>query len=263
MKIVRREKVEYAVQSVNNAIDILELLSAADGELSINDIGVKLGLTKNNTAKILNTLELFGYVECNRYTGSYRLGVKTFQISQAYLIHMNLFDISIKYLEAIRNRVNETAYVSIFNEGNIIYLNSVETHKAVRVRSRIGTIKPAYASASGKVHLANMDVESIKSLYENKMQKFTENTIDNIMDLIRELENVKKQGYAIDNEEFEKDVIAISAPVYNFMGRVIGALSVCVPTVRCPKERIDKELAPVVIEYSGELSRRYGFKKSN
>ena len=260
MKIIKREKAEYAVQSVNNAIDILELLSNSDGELSVNDIGVKLGLTKNNTSKILNTLELFGYVECNRYTGSYRLGVKTFQISQAYLIHMNLFDISVRYLEAIRNRLNETSYISVFNSGNIIYLNTVETNKAVRVRSRIGTIKPAYASASGKVHLANMELESIKNMYESNMQKFTENTINSIDALVRELENVKKNGYAIDNEEFEKDVISVAAPVYNFMGRVIGAMSTSIPTIRCSLERIDKEIAPVIIEYAGELSKKYGYQ---
>lgn len=260
MKIVKREKAEYAVQSVNNAIDILELLSNSDGELSVNDIGVKLALTKNNTSKILNTLELFGYVECNRYTGSYRLGVKTFQISQAYLIHMNLFDISLRYLEAIRNRLNETSYVSVFNDGNIIYLNTVETHLAVRVRSRIGTIKPAYASASGKVHLANMDLDSVKNMYENNMQKYTENTINSIDALIRELENVKKKGYAVDKEEFEKDVISVAAPVYNFMGRVIGAMSTSIPVIRCSYERIEKEIAPVILEYTGELSKKYGYK---
>lgn len=260
MKIVKREKSEYAVQSVNNAIDILELLANTEGELSVSEMGIKLGLTKNNTSKILSTLELFGYAECNRYTGSYRLGVKTFQISQAYLINMNLFDISKKYLEAIRNRLNETSYISVFHDGNIIYLNTVETHKAVRVRSRIGSIKPAYASASGKVHLANMDMESIKNLYENKMQKFTENTITTIESLVKELEIIKKNGYAVDNEEFEKDVISIAAPIYNFIGQVIGAMSTSVPIIRCSTERIEKELAPVIIEYAGDLSKKYGYK---
>lgn len=258
--MVKREKAEYAVQSVNNAIDILELLADTEGELSVSEIGLKLGLTKNNTSKILNTLELFGYVECNRYTGSYRIGVKTFQISQSYLINMNLFDVSKKYLEAIRNRLNETSYVSVFHDGNIIYLNTVETHKSVRVRSRIGSIKPAYASASGKVHLANMDLESIKRMYENNMQKFTENTITTIDSLVTELEKIKKNGYAVDNEEFEKDVISVAAPIYNFIGHVIGAMSTSIPTIRCSTERIEKEIAPVIIEYAGDLSKKYGYK---
>jgi DNA-binding IclR family transcriptional regulator len=260
VKIVKREKAEYAVQSVNNAIDILELLSNADGELSVSDIGLKLGLTKNNTSKILSTLEIFGYVECNRYTGSYRLGVKTFQISQAYLLNMSLFEVSKGYLEAIRNRLNETSYVSVFNDGNIVYLNSIETRQAVRVRLRIGLIRPAYASASGKVHLANMELENVKALYENKMQKFTENTINSIDALIKELESIKKKGYAVDNEEFEREVISVAAPVHNFMGRVIGALSTSIPSIRCSKDRIEKEIAPVILEYASDLSKKYGYK---
>ncbi len=260
MKIVKREKAEYAVQSVNNAIDILELLSNADGELSVSDIGLKLGLTKNNTSKILSTLEIFGYVECNRYTGSYRLGVKTFQISQAYLLNMNLFEVSKNYLEAIRNRLNETSYVSVFNDGNIVYLNSIETRQAVRVRLRVGLIRPAYASASGKVHLANMELEHIKAIYENKMQKFTENTINSMDALIKELESIKKMGYAVDNEEFEREVISVAAPVHNFMGQVIGALSTSIPSIRCDKDRIEKEIAPAILEYASDLSKKYGYK---
>ena len=87
---MKRDKSEYAVQAVNNAIDILEYLGDADGELSISEVGAKLSLTRSNVNKLLATLEAFGYVEFNRYTGNFRLGVKTFQISQAYINKLNL-----------------------------------------------------------------------------------------------------------------------------------------------------------------------------
>ena len=142
---MKREKTEYAVQAVNNAIDILEVLGDSDVELSVSEIGAKLGLTRSNVQKLLITLDKFGYVEHNRYTGNFRLGVKTFQISQSYINKLNLIDTSVQYLTELRNSTGESAYISVLRGSKVVYLNLVETNKAVRVLSRIGNVGPAYA----------------------------------------------------------------------------------------------------------------------
>lgn len=260
MKNVRREKTDYAVQSVNNAIDVLELLAEEGGELSVSECAAKLGLTKSNASNILNTLAVFGFVEHNKYTGNYRLGVKTFQIAQTYLSNMQLIDASREYLNKVRDELDETSYISVMRENNIIYLNVVETRKSVRVKSRIGTIKPAYASASGKVHLSSLSNNRIKSIYPETLEKLTEHTIGNVDDLLKEIEEVRKQGYAMDIEEMEHEVYSVAAPVYNFLGEVVGAISCSIPKVRVNEDFIKNKVVRVVCENAKNLSVRYGYK---
>jgi DNA-binding IclR family transcriptional regulator len=256
---MRRDKSEYAVQAVNNAIDILEFLGEADGELSISEVGSKLGLTKNNVNKLLATLESFGYVEFNRYTGNFRLGVKTFQISQAYINKLNLIEISVQILNQVKDKINESVYISVLRGGNIVYLNLVETDMAVRVLPRIGNVGPAYATATGKAQIAYLPESELNKLYPEKLEKVTENTIDNLDDLKKELEIVRERGYALDNEEYEIGVRCLGAPIRDFMGNVIAGISISAPIERLPDERLFNEVADAVLDASKELSIKFGY----
>jgi len=257
---MKREKSEYAVQAVNNAIDILELLGDCDSELSIGEIVSKLNLTRSNVNKLLVTLELFGYVEYNRYTGNFRLGVKTFQISQAYINKLNIIEISIQVLQQLKADTDESAYISVLRDGNVVYLNVIETDKAVRVLPRIGNVGPAYATATGKAQLAYYDPMEIDKLYQGDMKKITERTIDNMADLKVELDKVKSQGYALDDEEYEDGVRCIGSPIKDFMGNVIAGISVSAPKERMSYERVEEFIAPTVVEAAKRLSIKFGYR---
>jgi len=258
--MMKREKSEYAVQAVNNAIDILDLLGDTEGELSMSEIGAKLSLTRSNVNKLLATLEGFGYVEYNRYTGNFRLGVKTFQISQAYINKLNLIEISVQILTMVKEKLNESVYISVLRDGNVVYLNMVETDHAVRVLPRIGNVGPAYATATGKAQLAYKSNEEIERLYKEGLTKVTDNTIADVDELEEELEKVKKQGYAVDDEEYEMDVRCVGAPIFDFMNNVIAGISVSAPLERLSEERIEKEVIPVIVEAAEKLSGKFGSK---
>ena len=257
---VKREKSEYVVQAVNNAISILELLGGYEHELSISEIVSKLNLTKSNVNKLLANLERFGYAEHNRYTGNFRLGVKTFQISQAYINKLNLIDISMQILSELKNKLNESVYIGVLRHCNVVYLDVIETDEAVRVMPRIGNVGPAYATAIGKAQLSVLEDKDIVSLYENEQfRKFTDNTVGSLDELMQDIGKVREKGYALDMEEYERDVRCIGAPVLNFMGNVIAGISVSGPEVRMSMERIEKEIAPVLIEAAKALSIKFGY----
>ncbi|WP_022851400.1 IclR family transcriptional regulator [Limisalsivibrio acetivorans] len=260
---MKRDKSEYAVQAVNNAIDILELLGDGDHELSISDIVTKLNLTRSNVNKLLATLEMFGYVEYNRYTGNFRLGVKTFQISQAYINKLSIIDISVQVLQSLKEQTNESAYISVMRDGNVVYLNVIETDQAVRVLPRIGNVGPAYATATGKAQLAHYDEREIDKLYSGEMTYITEHTIKDMDALKQELIKVKQVGYAIDDEEYEPGVRCVGAPVRDFMGNVISGISVSAPKERMSMERIETEIAPVILEAARSLSVKFGHRSSD
>lgn len=257
---VKREKSEYAVQAVSNAIDILELLGNCEHELSMSEIVSTLELTKSNANKLLANLERFGYVEHNKYTGNFRLGVKTFQISQAYINKLNLIDISNQVLNNLKTTLNESTYIGVLRHGNVVYLNVLETDEPVRVMPRIGNVGPAYATAIGKAQLSVFEDKEIEALYENKaFRKLTNKTISSIEELLQDIEMVRKRGYALDLEEYEEDVHCVAVPVLDFMGKVIAGISVSGPKVRMSMERIETEIAPMLIKSAHILSSKFGY----
>jgi IclR family KDG regulon transcriptional repressor len=257
---MRRDKSEYAVQAVNNAIDILELLGDGEHELSISDVVTKLNLTRSNVNKLLATLEMFGYVEYNRYTGNFRLGVKTFQISQAYINKLNIIEISVQVLQQLKQQTGESAYISVMRDGNVVYLNVIETDYAVRVLPRIGNVGHAYATATGKAQLAFYDPREIDKLYPGEMVTFTDKTIKTMDELKADLKLIKERGYSIDDEEYEIGVRCIGAPIKDFMGNVIAGISVSAPIERLPMERVDAEVAHLVMEAAKSLSIKFGYR---
>ncbi|MBZ4643483.1 MAG: IclR family transcriptional regulator, regulon repressor [Deferribacteres bacterium] len=258
---MKRDKTEYAVQAVNNAIDILEFLGDCDNELSVSEIGARLGLTRSNVNKLLATLESFGYVEHNRYTGNFRLGVKTFQIAQAYLNKLSLIDISMQFLTELRDLTGESAYISVLRGSRVVYLNLVETNKSVRVLPRIGNVGPAYATATGKAQMAFMDKKDFEKYFaQEKLVKITNNTIDNYDELVKEIEDVRKNGFAIDDEEYEIGVRCVGAPVFNFMGKVIAGISISAPKERLTKEKMLNEISQMVKSVAQRLSVKFGYR---
>jgi DNA-binding IclR family transcriptional regulator len=136
----------------------------------------------------------------------------------------------------------------------------VESDHAVRVLPRIGNVGPAYATATGKAQLAYKPKNEIEKLYKNGLRKVTENTIADVGNLEAELDKIKEQGYAIDNEEYEVGVRCVGAPVFNFLDEVIGGISVSAPVERLSEKRMHDEVVPVVTEAAKILSGKFGSK---
>jgi DNA-binding IclR family transcriptional regulator len=254
-----RERSEYSVQAVTNSIRVMEALGNAEHEQSITELCEKLDLTKSNAIKLLVTLEKFGYVDNNKYTGNFRLGVKTFQISQAYINKLSLPEIAMPILKSLRAAVNESVYISVMSKENVVYLRVVETDAPVRVIPRIGNAGPAYATATGKVQLAFMESRDVEILYKEPFHRYTPNTINSMDALLNELETIRKQGYALDLQEFEEGVCCVAVPVKNFMGIVIAGMSISAPIERMSEQRVIRTLLPQLIDSAHKLSTKFGY----
>src|SRR5512142_1974316 len=110
---MKREKVNYAIQSVSHALDILESFTRTEDELGVTELSKRLGLHKNNVFRLLATLESRGYMEQNKITGNYRLGLKVLELGQVFIKHMGLLKMARPVLEEIVERSNETAYLAV------------------------------------------------------------------------------------------------------------------------------------------------------
>jgi DNA-binding IclR family transcriptional regulator len=165
-------------------------------------------------------------------------------------------------LDRIVQECNETAYVAIFKEGYVVYLDVVETNLTVRVVSRVGSRLPGYCTATGKVHMAYMSDEDVDLLYPaNDLKVYTPTTLATKTALREELLKVFEQGYAIDNEELDNGVRCIACPIRDYTRRIVGAISISGPTMRFSDERIEKELIPLARQAADDLSTRLGYNK--
>lgn len=260
--MAKKEKSEYIIQAVSHALDLLEQFHGEVDELGVTELSKRLKLHKNNVFRLLATLESRGYIEQNRATENYRLGLKSLELGQTFIKQMGLLRQAKPILEKLVGACNETSYVAIFKDGYIVYLDVVETDLTVRVVSRVGSRLPAYCTASGKVHLAHMSDEEVDALLPGKeLRAYTPNTMVDRDKLKQELRKVAEAGYAIDDEEVDVGVRCIAAPIRDYTRRIVGAVSISGPAMRFSDERLEKELIPLAIQAGEELSTRLGYHK--
>jgi len=258
--MVKKDKSEYIIQAVSHALDLLEQFHDDIDELGVTELSKRLKLHKNNVFRLLATLESRGYIEQNRATENYRLGLKALELGQTFIKQMGLLRQSRPILERIVEECNETAYVAIFKENHIVYLDVVETSLTVRVVSRVGSRLPAYCTASGKAHLAFMSEEELDATLETQdLVQHTPTTLATVAMIKAELEQIRQQGYAVDNEELDPGVRCIAAPIRDYTRRIVGAVSISGPSMRLDDARLEDTLIPLILRAGEELSTRLGY----
>jgi IclR family KDG regulon transcriptional repressor len=260
--MAKKEKSEYIIQAVSHALDLLEQFHDEVDELGVTELSKRLKLHKNNVFRLLATLESRNYIEQNKVTENYRLGLKTLELGQTFIKQMGLLRQSRPVLEALVKECNETTYVAILKESHIVYLDVVETDLTVRVVPRVGARLPAYCTAAGKVQISYMTDEELENfLPQKEMKRYTPKTVTDREELKKHLKVIADQGYAIDDEEMDVGVKCVGAPIRDYTRRIIGAVSISGPSMRFTDERLEKELIPLVMRAGEEISHKLGYHK--
>lgn len=258
---MKRDKSNYIIQSVAHALDVLEEFKGGADELGVTELSKKLKLHKNNVFRILATLESRGYIEQNKATENYRLGIKCLELGQTYIKQMGLLKLAKSILEDLANTCGETSYISILRNNDVVYLDSVETKATVRVVSRVGLHLPVHATAAGKSLIMYESEDELRKRIRQDLKKLTSNTLDTFDDLLKELKESSRRGFTTDIEEFEVGVCCVGAPVRDYTGRIVGAISISGPASRMTRETIEKQISKHVVDKSAELSMRLGFNE--
>ena len=253
------------VQAIEKGCNILDLLSKGNGSYSIRKISQTLKLPKPTVHRILHTLCNLGFVLQAPDSKEYSLGFRLVELGQAVLNRIDFRKEAEPFLNNLADRVQETVHLAQLDDDKIVYLEKIEkigVPTGLRMASRIGARNYAHSCAMGKVLLAFAPDGERKEIFkQNKLPKLTENTITTLSQLQEHLSMVRSQGYAIDDEENEKGIRCVAAPVIDHTGEVIAAISISGPTVRMTLERIDSELKEPVVSTAGKISRKLGYKK--
>jgi DNA-binding IclR family transcriptional regulator len=229
----------YAVPAVDRAVRILLLLSASSREMTLAEISAETGWHKSSVHKILVTLEHHGFLDRNEATKRYALGIELAKCGQSVLNKLRINQSAKLILKELADYSGETATFAILRGTKIVIVDVVEPRGELRVAPPIGTIDPLTAKSNGKAVLAWLPEDRVNEIIQMEgLPLKTRNSITKAKIYRTELLTVREQGYAIDIEEFQEGISAVSAPVFNPEGQVLGTLSLVGPAFRMTKEKL-------------------------
>lgn len=229
------------VQSVERTFALIELL-CKNGESGITELASASGLNKTTVFRLLSTLVSLEYVIKNPLTEKYRLTLKFLKLSAGTLSKLDIRRYARRHLEKISTLTGETVHLVERNGGEIIYIDKFESPKnSVRMVSRVGLSLPMVYTAVGKAIMARLEPEEVEKIWRStEIVKKTDKTITDYRLFLKELEAVRKNGYATDCEENENGVCCVAAAVCDVYGEYRYAFSVSAPASRMDAATIEK-----------------------
>lgn len=248
-----------SIQSVQRALSILEILRNHPDGLGVTEISNRLDVAKSTAFRLLFSLLEEGYVQKDNQTDQYRLGLKLLQLGNEVAKSMDLRRVATPYLKKLVDLTGETTHLAIYEKGEVVYIDKLESSATIRMYSQVGLRAPAHCTGLGKAMLSGLPDEEIDRVIETKgLQKFTETTLITRGQLMKALKEANGNGYAFDDEEHERGVRCAAAPIFNFENKVVGGISVAGPTTRISQERM-RQIGPQVRQIALEISREMGF----
>lgn len=246
-----------SVQVLDRSVMLLQLVAASDGAV-LTDLADQSGMAPSTAHRLLTALAGHGLVAHDGETGAWTIGVKAFEIGNAFLRFRKLGTIARPFLHDLMAATGETANVGIVEDGEIIFLAQAESHAPMRAFFRPGRRGPIHASGIGKAVLSTWTPEQVGALSASRpFTRFTERTRDELDGLTSDLADIRARGYSIDDEEHTLGMRCIAAPIFNEYGEAIAGISVSGPSVRLPDARL-AEIGPVVRDAADALTRALG-----
>ena len=259
--MAEEKETKNPVQSAERIFQVMEML-AENGEMGLMEISAALDLHKSTVHRLLMSLVYMGYAKQDETTQKYMLSYKIVNMAGKILDRMDILQVAKPYLERLSDLSGEAVHL-VQREGNhILYIYKIEAKVGtIRMVSHVGMIHPMYCSGVGKAIMATLPEREVKQIWnESVIEKKTDKTVTDYDEMQKLLEEVRKNGYARDDEENEKGVRCIAACLHGYQNEVKYAFSISGPTSRMTRERV-MELAVDVKKVQEELSRELGYYK--
>ncbi len=250
-----------SVQSIDRVLDIVELLSREQRPMSVTEIGKRVNLHKSTAFRLVSALRERGYVERDGNGSDYRIGPAFIEIASRYLNQVELTTEAAPFLAQLSKRVNQTTFLATITDGNLVYLDKVEHFTSIRRYSIIGRRKPLHSTSLGKAMLMGRSLGEIRELVgPEPFERFTTNTLTSLDDLVDQLRDAAVRGWTTDDEEDEPGTRCVGAPIRDYRGHIVAAISASFPvTDRSPAVT---DVGPEVVAAAQRISERLGFRES-
>ena len=249
---------ERTVQVLDRAFDILEELATARGALGLSELASRTKMSKSTVFRILHTMLHRGYVE-KTLDGSYAIGPKMFDTLSYHINSLELQAEAKPYLAALKRTLGLTAHLGILDGAFVSYIEKEAYDLGEEAYTSVGYRSPAYCSSMGKCLLACLSSDELEEvLYGYDFRAHTPNTFTGKAAFIKYLHLVRKQGWAMDDEEYEIGHCCIAAPVFDYRGDAIAAVGVS-GTPESMREGRREKVAQQVVQAAQRISERMGY----
>ena len=247
------------VQAIDRAVMILRLFSDERRELKLTDSAEELDLNKSTVHGIISTLKYHGLIDQNEDTQKYRLGLYLMELGDRVSHSLDIIEISSPIIKDLCSQVEETVHLGTLDGDEVVYIDKKESNQSMRIFSAIGARNPAHCTGVGKAMLAYRDMDKLEELLPDELVKLTPHTITDKKELIKELSQIREQGYALDNEENTVGLTCVAAPIFDKNGEAKYAISISGPTIRMNYKQIEKA-KELVMDSTRRISRQLGYK---
>lgn len=227
------QKNDYNINSLIRSLNILEYL-VDNGEVSILEMSNSFGMGKSTVHRILGTFKTMGYVDQNKENNKYYATLKIFELGNKVANRIPLKKIVRPYLEELFEKCHETVNFAIVDKNEVVFLDKIITAEPLRIELEVGKRVPVHCSALGKAFIAfkrDLDISQLK------LTKINNNTIDSAEKLMSNLEEIRRNGYALDDGEYIEGLICIAVPIKDQLNNAIAVISIATPAVRMEEEK--------------------------
>lgn len=238
---------EESMQTISRAINILKAFSSEEKELSLADLHNKLGLSKSSLQRILNTLVQFGFLEKDNKRKTYQLGIELFFLGHIVEKNSQLMSIAKPYMEKLGAEIGETVSLNIIHQMQRKCIGYIPSKHELTTITYIGQYSPLFAGASAKLLLAYLPKNELEDYFKSiSLEKITSETIFDKGELLKDLQQIRNQGYSISRGERIVGAFSISAPIRNRFDDVIAGISLAIPTVRVMESQVENYISKLV-----------------
>ncbi len=259
VKITDRSK-SPVIRSVAKALAIIDLLALKQRAMSLGEIADEMDLPKSTAHGLISTMRDFGYLEQSYFDGSYRLGVRFFEIGNVVASNWDVRKAAAPFIQKLVNDIEETVHLVVLDKGEVLYIDKLESNHSIRIVSQVGTRLPAHCTGVGKAMLAYLESDEVDYIIKTKgLTSYTQNTITDPNILKAELQEIRVSGYAVDNGEIMASLRCVAAPIMNHKGNACAAISISGPFSRLEGDRFLQVVEKVILT-AEDISMELGYK---
>jgi len=243
-----------SVRAVERALDVLLCFSRQTPELSMTQIAEQVGIHKSTVHRLLATLENKRFVQRNPDTGMYQLGIRLLQMAYLTLEQNDLRRVAAPFLRSLGELYQENIHLAVLDDTDVVFMYIIESPQRVKLAAAIGQRLPAFATASGKALLAFMPEKMVRRILDRGMPQFTPHTQISSSMFFEDIDFIKEQGFATSEQEYEEEINAVAAPIFDLEGQPIASIAVAGPAYRLTRERMI-EIGPNVVATAKQITQ--------
>lgn len=249
-------------KSASRTIEILEYLSACQYTPNLTEISQALSIPKSSCFEIIQTLINYQAIEvADEFQKTYRVGIKIFQIGSSILSQSDLYSVAHNEISELSKKLNETVYLAIQKNGKIVYIDKVEGNQPIRSTCIIGSTNYMHITGLGKALLACYSQEKVDEIIEcNSLIGKTQFSITDKDILMKDLAEIRKRGYAIDDKESMELIKCVAAPIFDADNNPVATISIASLAGHVDDEYF-KKIGQEIKETALRISKRIGYLK--